>query len=114
MLHIPSDKFADPNFSIHNGWPLSQPITAKGQPLSEEHYAAAISGMVVVCTDILFYLDDGRVVLMKRLALPKPGIWEAGGRTYIFESYWQTAIRKVKQEVGLQIDPNELIYLGQP
>ncbi len=59
--------------------------------------------------------EDGQLFLMKRSdeITHWSGVWNfPGGSVDEGETYAEAAIRELKEEAGLDVDPNDLFYLG--
>ena len=70
-----------------------------------EHYKKIIEVLPILCVDIIIKNHNGEYLLIKRANEPLKGKWWViGGRVLKGESLEQAAKRKVKEEVGLEID----------
>jgi len=75
-----------------------------------EHYKKIIEVLPILCVDIIIKNHNGEYLLIKRANEPLKGQWWViGGRVLKGESLEQAAKRKVKEEVGLEIDNVESI-----
>lgn len=78
--------------------------------ISPEIYEKILEYSVISAVDIVIYNGDGRVLLAKRTQEPCRGQWWIpGGRQVKGEMPEQTAIRKVREEIGLEIKIEKLI-----
>src|SRR3989344_5592781 len=60
--------------------------------------------MPIACVDIVLKTNDGKFLLVKRDNEPcKNELWLVGGRVQRDESLAETAKRKVKEEIGIEI-----------
>lgn len=74
-------------------------------------YGQALSALVITCVDLLFCEGDRRLLGFRRRP-PRVGWWLVGGRMFPGESPQRTAIRKAKEEAGLEILPSQLQWIG--
>lgn len=76
-----------------------------------EQYARMIEHLPILCVDIVIRNSGGEILLIKRENEPLKGEWwVVGGRVHKGETLEQAAIRKAKEEVGLQV--NNLQFIG--
>lgn len=76
-----------------------------------EQYARMIESLPILCVDIVIRNSGDEILLIKRENEPLKGEWwVVGGRVHKGETLEQAAIRKAKEEVGLQI--NNLQCIG--
>ena len=72
-------------------------------------YEKILEYSVISAVDAVIY-DDNKVLLAKRLQEPCKGQWWVpGGRQFKGESGEEAIVRKVKQEVGLDVEVEKLI-----
>ena len=70
-----------------------------------EHYKEIVEVLPILCVDVIIKNHNGEYLLIKRANEPLKGQWWViGGRVLKGESLEQAAKRKVKEEVGLEID----------
>lgn len=70
-----------------------------------EHYKKIIEVLPILCVDVIIKNHNGEYLLIKRVNEPLKGQWWViGGRVLKGESLEQAAKRKVKEEVGFEID----------
>lgn len=70
-----------------------------------EHYKKIVEVLPILCVDIIIKNQNGEYLLIKRANEPLKGQWWViGGRVLKGENLEQAAKRKVKEEVGLEID----------
>lgn len=82
--------------------------------VSDEVYEQAMRSFVIVCTDVVLYNRDRRVVYLAwRIILPMCGWWINGGRRFAGESREDAMLRHLANDIGLHIDPTRLQYLAQ-
>jgi ADP-ribose pyrophosphatase YjhB (NUDIX family) len=74
-------------------------------------YSQALDHLVIACIDILL-THQSQIFLTKRSSLPRPSWWIIGGRMAAGESPLAAAHRKLLEEVGLDIAPDRLFYIG--
>lgn len=80
--------------------------------LSDEEYSKALSALILVCVDVLFYNSANKTVfLARRKAKPMDGLWLIGGRRWVGETPTDAIVRKCKSEVGLTLSPERFHYL---
>jgi 8-oxo-dGTP pyrophosphatase MutT (NUDIX family) len=74
-------------------------------------------GMFWRASHIWFVTPRGEVIFQVRSMDKKtqPGMWDStvAGHVGCDEDYLETALREAKEETGLEIPPNELIFLGK-
>lgn len=71
--------------------------------IPEDIYAQIVRLMPIPCVDLLIEDESGRVLLIKRANEPAKGQWWfPGGRVHFLETREQAAIRKLKEECGLE------------
>lgn len=57
-----------------------------------------------------FILRDGCLLLIRRVKPPEAGCWGLpGGKVDLFETTAQAAMREVREEVGLELQPGPLL-----
>ncbi len=72
--------------------------------LSSEQYQEFHKNMPIACVDIVLKTTDGKCLLVKRDNEPaKNEMWLVGGRAKRNESLAETAKRKVKEEIGIDV-----------
>ncbi len=77
--------------------------------LNDEVYEVMMRCIPVICTDIVAINRAERVFyLAHRNVLPKKTWWCFGGRTLRGESWFASAIRKMKLETGLELSADRL------
>jgi colanic acid biosynthesis protein WcaH len=70
-----------------------------------EYYKKIVEVLPILCVDVIIKNGEGEYLLIKRANEPLKGQWWViGGRVLKGESLEQAAKRKVKEEVGLEID----------
>jgi colanic acid biosynthesis protein WcaH len=75
-----------------------------------EQYTQIIEVLPILCVDVVIMNSNGEYLLVKRANEPLEGHWWViGGRVYKGETMEQAAIRKVKEEVGLDVRSLRLI-----
>lgn len=84
---------------------------AKLPYLSDADYAQALRVFVISCVD-LFVVCEGRVLLGKRQQEPQPDWWIIGGKMNPGESRTATAIRKAREELGVDLSGSVFEFLG--
>jgi colanic acid biosynthesis protein WcaH len=74
-------------------------------------YQQIVQVMPISCVDLVVTNEDGQVLLAKRTNEPASGKWWfPGGRIYYLETRLDAAVRKLREECGLEA--NQLIELG--
>jgi 8-oxo-dGTP diphosphatase len=59
-------------------------------------------------------VDDGRLLLVRRLNAPREGLWAVpGGKVEFGETLAESARREVKEETGLEVEIGEVIWVGE-
>ncbi|MGA9347297.1 MAG: NUDIX domain-containing protein, partial [Anaerolineae bacterium] len=70
--------------------------------ISTEQYTEIVRVLPILCVDVVVMNTNGEYLLVKRANEPRKGHWWViGGRVFRGETMEQAAIRKVKEEVGL-------------
>ena len=73
-----------------------------------EHYKKILEVLPVLCVDIIIRNQNEECLLIKRVNEPMKGQWWViGGRVLKGESLEQAAKRKVREEVGLEVEKVE-------
>ena len=71
--------------------------------IPEDIYSQIVRLMPIPCVDIIVENEQGRVLLVKRTDEPAKGEWWfPGGRVHYLETRVQAAVRKVREECGLE------------
>jgi colanic acid biosynthesis protein WcaH len=79
--------------------------------ISEVLYQQIVRVMPIPCVDLIVVNDQGEVLLAKRKNEPaKNEWWFPGGRVHYLENRREAAIRKLREECGLETD--QVIELG--
>jgi len=87
-------------------------LRSKGEDMyiEEELYSKFVELMPIACIDVLIHDDDGNILLVKRNQEPaKDKWWVIGGRLLKEETMLDGAVRKAKEEVGLDVKVEKLI-----
>lgn len=79
--------------------------------LEEQDYSMVLDNVVIGCVDIVV-INSGEMLLGKRTCEPQPDWWIIGGRMMPGEKPEESASRNIKRELGLNIKPSRLSYLG--
>ena len=80
--------------------------------ISQEVYEKILEYSVISAIDIVIYNDERKILLAKRVQEPCKGQWWIlGGRQIKKEMPEETAIRKVREEIGLEIKIEKLISI---
>ena len=67
--------------------------------------------MTISVAAIVFTDDNGRVLCVRKHSSPRFQL--PGGKPEAGETVVQTALRETREEVGIEVDPENLSYLGQ-
>lgn len=79
-----------------------------------ETFEEILKFMPIPTFDLILYIPNKSVVVVKRTIEPYKNVWALPGlRMYKTESINDTLKRIVKQEVGITIDPNTKQFVGQ-
>lgn len=71
--------------------------------IPSEHYDQILKIMPIPCVDLVVQDRDGLILLLKRKNEPAKGQWWfPGGRVHYMETRHDAAIRKLKEECGLE------------
>uniref|UniRef100_A0A7S4Q1W7 Nudix hydrolase domain-containing protein n=1 Tax=Alexandrium monilatum TaxID=311494 RepID=A0A7S4Q1W7_9DINO len=82
-------------------------VTPTAQRIPQDVYAHIVADFIIPCVDVLLEAPDGRFLIVVRKDEPMAGhTWMIGGRMLKGETFFDTALRKVREEVGL--DASEL------
>jgi len=80
--------------------------------IEEALYRSIVKCLPIACVDVVLRVPGG-VLLLKRGDEPLRGEWWViGGRIHMGEGARSAAARKVRQEVGVDIDEADLRFLG--
>ncbi len=75
-----------------------------------DQYARMTECLPILCVDLVIRNSMGDILLIKRENEPLKGQWwVVGGRVHKGETLEQAAIRKAKEEVGVEIDNLQLL-----
>jgi ADP-ribose pyrophosphatase YjhB (NUDIX family) len=102
MYDVPT-VYADPGFHIES------------RRVPDDVFAVAMTSFVIACVDVVL-IDRPRrkMYLAKRCIEPACGLWWVlGGRRYAGESIYDAAIRHLKADADLSVDPGDLHYVCQ-
>ncbi len=73
-------------------------------------------GYLHASVHVWFYTDDGKILLQKRSAnkIAFPGLWDVSvaGHIVTEENKVTSALREIKEEIGLSISEKQLDYIG--
>tara|TARA_R110001632_G_scaffold108472_2_gene218403 strand:- start:8650 stop:9216 length:567 start_codon:yes stop_codon:yes gene_type:complete len=93
-------------------------LDSKGKPTGKAclKSIAHKEGLYHATTHVWFYTEDRKVLLQKRASIKKvfPNLWDVSvaGHIGAGEKIETSAIREVKEEIGLTISENELTKIG--
>lgn len=78
--------------------------------INNDLYQQILQAMPIPCVDLLVVNDKGEVLLAKRTNMPaQREWWFPGGRIHYLETRIDAAVRKLKEECGLEaVQPGEL------
>lgn len=69
-----------------------------------DRYTKILEVLPILCVDVVVQNTHGEYLLIKRINEPKKDQWWViGGRVFKGETFEEAAVRKVKEEVGLQV-----------
>lgn len=78
--------------------------------IPEEQYKQILEVLPILCVDVIIKNQRGEILLIKRANDPLKGKWWViGGRVLKGESLEQAAIRKITEEVGLEVTRVKLV-----
>lgn len=78
--------------------------------IPQAEYDRIIELLPIICVDVAIEHQD-KILLIKRRDEPEAGQWWLpGGRLYKSESLEACALRKAKEEVGLDCKPGPMVY----
>lgn len=67
-------------------------------------YKDIVCNVPIACVDVVVISHDSKILLVRRTQKPKQGFfWFPGGRLFHGETLEQCALRKVKEETGLEV-----------
>lgn len=82
--------------------------------ISKEEYEHVLDLVPIICVDLVIMNDNGEVLVVKRQNEPGKGEWWIpGGRLLKNESIEECARRKAKEELGLDLEPIEVLGSGE-
>lgn len=86
--------------------------------LPNEAYTQVVQSMVIACADVVLtrkHDDEPHLYLARRRVYPMRGYWVIGGRImFNDQSPRHAAVRNLKRETGLEIDPDHLTIHSPP
>lgn len=86
---------------------VTDTLKALSVHLTDEEYARMLDALVPACVDVVLMRPDGCIALAVRLNEPlKGGMSYPGGRMRRGESFGDTAVRHVKVNFGIELDPD--------
>lgn len=89
--------------------PGAENVSRYNAKLDDEQYERAMLAFPVMCVDIIAINREWETFyLLPRILIPKKGWWCIGGRVLRGEPLIVAALRKLKQEVGLEINGDRL------
>ena len=84
-----------------------------GQFIPNELYYQILDSLPIACVDIAI-VSDGAVLMVKRKDAPARGQWWVpGGRVLKGEMMKETALRKAKEEVGIECHVGPIIHTAE-
>lgn len=105
-----ADRSGVPHF-VETAYPLAAARSPERRFLPADRYGEALSALVIACVDLAFVCGD-RWLLGKRRVDPGKGWWVVGGRMFPGEAPLETAIRKAREEAGLDLPGDRFRFLG--
>ncbi|MDD5774806.1 MAG: NUDIX domain-containing protein [Candidatus Omnitrophica bacterium] len=76
--------------------------------IPEDEYARVLEVVPVLCVDVMLFNRKGECLLVKRTNEPLKGQWWViGGRVHKGETLSQAAIRKIREESGVNVSAVE-------
>eukprot|EP00927_Polykrikos_kofoidii_P079986 TRINITY_DN76837_c0_g1_i1.p1 TRINITY_DN76837_c0_g1~~TRINITY_DN76837_c0_g1_i1.p1 ORF type:complete len:264 (-),score=28.01 TRINITY_DN76837_c0_g1_i1:89-880(-) len=88
-------------------------VRESSRRIPKDLYIQIVADFIIPCVDVVLQAADGRVLLVERRDEPMRGArWLIGGRMLKGETFFDTALRKVVEEVGLQpsrLRPNRVL-----
>ena len=79
--------------------------------IPDEEYKMMLEKLAIPCVDIVIENSEGKVLMIKRSNEPAKGQWWLpGGRIFKKETIRDAAIRKIHEEVGLEL--SDVIIIG--
>ncbi|USN45011.1 MAG: NUDIX domain-containing protein [Candidatus Woesearchaeota archaeon] len=84
------------------------------QPIPTEQYKYIVEHMPLVCIDLAIINDEGKVLVVKRGNEPaKDHWWPVGGRILKNELIKDAAIRKAKEEAGVNVTFDKVLGVDE-
>ncbi len=82
-------------------------VSEEARILPKELYGEVVRLLPILCVDLAIErASDGKFLLVKRAAEPAKGFyWPPGGRILRGETFFKAAMRKAKEETGLEAEP---------
>lgn len=81
--------------------------------LDDAEYRMVQNNIVIACTDILVVNPEGKILSSFRQQKPQEGYWfSCGGRMQRGKSFHESATLKLKDELGIDADPDQLTFIG--
>lgn len=78
---------------------------------SNEEYGKILDSIVIACVDIILICEE-EVLMLKRNVYPRKDWWVIGGRMFPGEDPKDTAKRKLKEEVDLDVKKDRFEFLN--
>ncbi len=80
--------------------------------IDEKLYQKIRSVIPTVCVDLIITNSDGLYILGKRTERPAQGLWWfPGGRIFKWETWQDTAFRKGREELGVELEIGEIVSI---
>lgn len=81
--------------------------------IEESLYRRIVQVLPIVCVDVVLQVEGRGYLLVKRGQEPLKGeYWVVGGRILMGEAAADAAVRKVRTEVGVELEARDLTFLG--
>ena len=91
----------------------NDPFPVQPERIPQDLYDQILSNMPIACVDIAI-VADGAVLLVRRKDAPaKDQWWVPGGRVIKGETMRATAIRKARDEVGIECHAGPIIHTAE-
>jgi len=110
-------RISPPNDLLSSREPVPFHINENLRPtnlIDQSTYNTCIHNMPIACVDVAIVNESKRILLVRRTERPASGSWWLpGGRVEKFETMAHTALRKAREEVGLECRLGPIIHTDE-
>lgn len=85
-------------------------VTESAKFIPKNVYSHIVRDSIVCCVDVIMRRPDGTILLIRRGTEPTRGYWwYIGGRMLRGETFFDAAVRKARDEAGIEATPLKVI-----